>query len=238
MKFIIDRFEGEYAIMENMDTREIKEVKNTDTTGQNKEQEVVSDETIVEAKDVGETIVTSAGSYEVTVTGDEPETAFLGMQNEAKVIIPDTITVDGVTYEVTSISSDAFKNNKKLKNVIIGSNIEEIGKSAFSGCKSLTKITIKSKQIESIGDNAFANCTSLTSVTIPTGVEVIGKNAFSGCKKLKKVIIKSTTITKIGKNAFKDIKKNAKIKCPKKQYDKYRKLLKSSKVAKTVKIKK
>ena len=207
--------------------------------GDNQNLEKNLDLASAESKDVGEVLFVSSGIFEVTVTGDEPEAAFTGVANKdiTKVVIPDTVTVDGVTYAVTAVSVDAFKNNKKLKKVTIGRNVEEIEKGAFSGCTSLTKVTVSAEKLESIGDNAFANCYKLTSVTIPEGVETIGKNSFAGCKKLKKVIIKTKVLKKIGKNAFKGIKKKATFKCPQKQYSKYKKLLKKSKVAKTVRIK-
>lgn len=198
-----------------------------------------TDNNAVEVKDVGETVTMSSGVFKVSMTGDEPEVEYAGIVGKemTKVVIPDTISVDGLTYMVTSVSKGAFKNNRKLKSVTIGKNVEIIEESAFYGCSSLTRLTFKTDNIESIGDDAFANCTGLTSVTIPKGIETIGKRAFAGCKKLKKVIIKSTVINRIGKNAFKGIKKKATFKCPKKQYSKYKKLLKKSKIAKTIKIK-
>ena len=192
-----------------------------------------------DAKDIGDSLFTSSGKYQVTMTGEEPEVSFTGTTDKemTKIMVPDTVSVDGITYIVTSVSKEAFKNNRNLKSVTIGKNVEIIEESAFYGCSSLTKVVFRSHEIERIGDNAFANCYTLTSVTIPDGVEKIGKNAFAGCRKLKKVIIKTTVLTKIGKNAFKGIKKKATFKCPKKQYKKYKKLLKKSKIAKTVKIK-
>lgn len=56
------------------------------------------------------------------------------------VVIPDSITYDGVTYTVTSI-----------------------GERAFMGCSTLTSVTIP-KTIKEIGLRAFDDCTSITSV--------------------------------------------------------------------------
>ena len=50
---------------------------------------------------------------------------------------------------------------------------------AFSGCSSLTSITIPSS-VTSIGEKAFDACTSLTSITIPSSVKTIGRLAFRG----------------------------------------------------------
>ena len=53
-----------------------------------------------------------------------------------------TVKVKYVTYKVTAVSDKAFKGNKKLTTVTIGSNVTKIGKEAFSGCKNLKKITV------------------------------------------------------------------------------------------------
>lgn len=141
--------------------------------------------------------------------------------------IPSTIkTEDGTVCKVTSISKCAFKNNRKLRNVVIGSNVTVIGTKAFSGCRNLTSITI-GKNVEAIGANAFSNCTKLTSLTISAKVIKIGSNAFSGCKKLKKIDIKSRKlITKgVNKKAFKGIPVKAVIQVPKDKKALYKKLL-------------
>ncbi len=74
-----------------------------------------------------------------------------------------------MTYQVKSIASKAFANNKKLKTVTIGKNITTIGKSAFAGCKKLKKITIKSTKLKSgaIGKNAFKGTAKNLVVKVP-----------------------------------------------------------------------
>lgn len=74
---------------------------------------------------------------------------------KATVTVPATVKVSGVTYKVTSIAQNAFKNNKKLKKVTIGANITTIGANAFAGCKNLKTVDIKSKKLKSVGKNAF-----------------------------------------------------------------------------------
>ena len=79
-------------------------------------------------------------------------------------------------------------------------SVTSIRVSAFSGCSSLTSITISSG-VTSIGESVFRECTSLTSVTIPNGVTSIGSYAFSGCSGLKEVTIPGS-VTTIGDDAF------------------------------------
>lgn len=118
----------------------------------------------------------------------------------SKIVIPATVTIDGVSYKVTSIAPEAFKNNKKITQVTIGSNVKTIGYGSFSGCKNLKKVTI-GKNVSTIYQRAFENCPKLTSVTMGAGVRTIGDRAFDRCSALKKITIPSK-VTKIGKYAF------------------------------------
>ena len=133
-----------------------------------------------------------------------------------KVKIPDAITMDGVTYKVTSIA-----------------------KNAFNGCSNMTSVTI-GKNVTTIGDKAFYKCTKLTKITIPSNVNKIGKQAFYGCKKLKTITIKTTKLTskKVGSKAFTGTPKNAKVIVPKKSLKSYKKFLYSKGLNKKAKISK
>ena len=75
-----------------------------------------------------------------------------------------------------------------------------IGSDAFSGCSSLTSITIPNS-VTSIENYAFYNCSSLTSITIPNSVTSIGSDAFSGCSSLTSITIPNS-VTSIGDDAF------------------------------------
>ena len=108
-------------------------------------------------KSKGTTIKNGKAAYVVTRAGYSPEVEYKKplKKTYTKIVIPSTITCDGVTYKVTSIAPSACKNNKKLKAVEIGSNVRRIGKSAFQSCKKLTRIRVKSVNVKKIGANAF-----------------------------------------------------------------------------------
>ena len=108
--------------------------------------------------------------YKVTSSRSSSQTvAFIGNKVKTSVTIPATIKIKGATYKVTEISTNAFKNSRKLKKVVIGQNIVRIGKNAFYGCKKLTSITIKSSRLtlKNIGKNAFKNTSPKATVKVP-----------------------------------------------------------------------
>ncbi len=99
------------------------------------------------------------------------------------VVISSTITINGITYNVTSIGDYAFYGCSSLTSITIPNNVTSIGDYAFYGCSSLTSITIPNS-VTSIGDYAFYYCYSLTSIVIPNSVTSIGDYAFYYCYSL------------------------------------------------------
>ena len=77
-----------------------------------------------------------------------------------------------------------FKENKKIKKVVIKNGITSIPRYAFSDCKNLKKVVI-GKDVKKIGKYAFSH-TKVTSVNIPNKVKKIETGTFAYCKKLKK----------------------------------------------------
>ena len=107
--------------------------------------------------------VTGAKVKNPTVTYVKPK------KNVKKVSIPATITVKGMKYQVTAVSKDAFKNNKKVTQVTIDKNVNNIGKNAFYGCKNLKKITIKTTKLtkKTVGKNAFKGIHKKATIKVP-----------------------------------------------------------------------
>lgn len=190
----------------------------------------------------GETYTNNNVTYKVTAVGTGKGTVQVTATKNKKitsVTIPATVTINNESYKVTSIAKSAFANCKKLKKVVIGSNVKTIGASAFSGCTKLTTVTI-GKNVTTIGNKAFYKCTTLAKITIPSKVSSIGKQTFYGDKKLKSITIKTTKLTskKVGSKAFKGIYSKATIKVPKSKLSSYKKILKAKGVGSKAKIKK
>ena len=90
------------------------------------------------------------------------------------IVIPETVTHDGITYTVTEIDDKAFYNCTELTSVVIPQTVVAIG---------------HYDRYDSFPGQSFANCTSLKSIVIPDNVEILGKQTFYGCSGLKSVTI-------------------------------------------------
>ncbi len=103
---------------------------------------------------------------------------------------------------VEAIGERAFYKCENLKNISIGSSLEEIGLGVFEACSSLESIVIPDS-VKIIGNRAFSKCEALKLVDFGSGVTEIGNYAFYKCGSLKQVTIPSN-VTKIGDYAFRN----------------------------------
>jgi len=105
---------------------------------------------------------------------------------------------DGTYYIITGYtgSSTTVNINPSYKHL----PIKEIAASAFSGCSTITSITLP-ESITTIGASAFSGCSSLTSLTLPTTITSISDSTFSGCVGLASLTI-TQSVTSIGATAF------------------------------------
>lgn len=101
--------------------------------------------------------------------------------------------LEQVTVSGGSVGQYAFHRNVSLKRIDI--NCETIGAEAFSGCDSLTDITLGSS-VKTLGDKVFYTCKNLENVEIPSTVTDIGEKTFYSCPKLKEAVIRAGTVKK------------------------------------------
>ena len=135
----------------------------------------------------------------VTVTGHVDGTAATG-----PLVIPETKTIDGVTYTVTGIGNSAFSGCSGLTgDLVIPNTVTAIGNSAFQSCGGFTGSLTIGNSVTTIGNNAFRNCMGFTgSLVIPDSVTSIGGYTFMNCTGFTGNLIIGNSVTTIGTLAF------------------------------------
>ena len=111
------------------------------------------------------------------------------------------------------LDEDCFRNNTRVKRIVLPSTLTEIPANAFKGCTNLEEIVIPSQCIV-VGESAFDGCAKLKKVTFGmfvdregnesdtyTGTITIGRNAFRGCTSLA-VIENQRRMTTLHDGAF------------------------------------
>lgn len=122
----------------------------------------------------------------------------IGYEGDGGAIeIPDTITRDGVNYDVVAIGDHVFESSR-ISEVAFGENLQTIGPAAFA-LNQLTKLVFPDSVIE-IASTAFAHNFDLASVTFGQKLQTIGDFAFRQGA-LAEVVIPDTVQT-IGDYAF------------------------------------
>lgn len=103
---------------------------------------------------------------------------------------------------INEIGPSAFAGCKSLQKVTLSDSIISVGSYAFKDCVGIKEITM-SKNISEISASTFENCQGLTSIDIPIRVTSIGTSAFYGCFNLEKINIPDNNyIEKIWPYAF------------------------------------
>ena len=89
---------------------------------------------------------------------------------------------------ISTIGKDAFSGNNSLTKVYIPDEVTTIDYAAFENCKNLQKVEI-GEGVKNIGSSAFSGCLSLSDVNIPKHTESIGSGAFAACPNLTSIDI-------------------------------------------------
>ena len=131
------------------------------------------------------------------------------------VVIPPSVTYNGVTYSVTSIGDNAFYNCTGLTSITIPQSVTKIGYSVFSRCTNLTDANIIVTDFPAFCNEGptFAGKgnmsvhlldeegNEMTEFVIPDDVTSIREGLFYNCKSLSSVTIPNS-VTTIGWDAF------------------------------------
>ena len=148
--------------------------KNDQTTTDKNNQTADGPNQAADTLTIGQVVVNQADGASYTIkknTDNAYEVEYKAPKNkkQTKIVVPDTIKINGVTYKVTSIAKNAFKNNKKLKTVTVGKNVSKMGANVFTGCKKLKTITIKSTKLtaKTLSKSTFKGITKAKTIKVP-----------------------------------------------------------------------
>ena len=176
----------------------------------------VSDDTKIKTLDSTESTATDIITFYQLNEFEKAELRSLGIPSEFKykILKDNTIIITKYLGEssvveiphnlsgipVSTIGKGAFGGCRSITKVVIPDSVTEIECRAFIECTSLVEIDIPNS-VRAIGELTFQGCKSLTKVAVPEHIENIEKYTFDGCTSLTSVIIPNS-VRKIGKNAF------------------------------------
>ncbi|MBN3490604.1 leucine-rich repeat protein [Acholeplasma equirhinis] len=144
----------------------------------------------------------SSGSMNYAINPSNTEWIFTSYSGSSS-----SITISNTVYSlpVTSIQTNAVRNNTVLRTVTVGDNMNKIGDGAFENTKITTFVGLN--YVEVIGLNAFRNITTLTSSITFNKIQMIGNYAFYGSTAIPSITLEleseemlDTLI--IGENSF------------------------------------
>lgn len=110
------------------------------------------------------------------------------------LILPDSISVGGVKYPVTTINYYAFYGCSGITSITIPDGISFIGEGAFKNCSGLSQVNFNATYCTSMGESGgyvFQGCSNFQTLIIGDNVQRIPAYAFAGCSGLNTVTIGS-----------------------------------------------
>ncbi|MCR4860021.1 MAG: leucine-rich repeat domain-containing protein [Bacteroidales bacterium] len=102
------------------------------------------------------------------------------------IVLPATGEYDGVTYLVTQIREQAFRDYTGITSVKLPAGLSQIEKEAFAGCTSLVSINTP-QPLSVIGDRAFDGCVALEAFSLDASISELGEAAFRNCVSLREM---------------------------------------------------
>ncbi len=132
---------------------------------------------------VGTKYTIGGNQYTVTKAGEEVRFSKANAKKKS-ITIPATIKADGINYKVTEVGANAFKNNMKVKKVVIGANVSKIAKKAFNKCPNLKTVVIKSTKLtkKTASKKCFSKVHKKMVIKVPKKVKKSYAKIFKGFK--------------------------------------------------------
>ncbi|MBD5233557.1 MAG: leucine-rich repeat domain-containing protein [Bacteroidales bacterium] len=92
---------------------------------------------------------------------------------QGDVVVPATVSFDGVDYRVTRIAPGAFSGSMNLLSVTLPPSVREVGDYAFFRCPKLHNVDIQGK-IRYIRESTFNDCDALEELDLSNVTEYLG----------------------------------------------------------------
>jgi hypothetical protein len=136
----------------------------------------------------------------------KPEGIYAGTLN-----IPATVSLEFMTYTVTSVAPKAFAGSNGITAINVAADntyldsrngcnaiIDKTTNTLLAGCA----ISTIPSSVTAIGEGAFAGLITLSTLTIPNSITSIGADAFVGCTGLNSIECYAEQVPNIGAGAF------------------------------------
>ena len=129
----------------------------------------------------GTKVMAGGNTYVVTKIGSEVRFSKANAKARA-ITVPSTIKAKDITYKVTSIGANAFKNCKKLTKATIGANVRVIKAKAFKNCPKLKTVTIKTVLLtkKTASKKCFSKVSKKMVIKVPRKVKRAYTKIFKG----------------------------------------------------------
>ena len=106
--------------------------------------------------------------YNITSKSTPTVEVTSGSYTQSDIVIPASVTYEGVTYAVTSIGQSAFRGNGAFASITLPNSIDSIGSQAFMECGNLSSVVIP-KSVSKLDYSSFACCGKLISLSVEEG---------------------------------------------------------------------
>lgn len=115
------------------------------------------------------------------------------------------VNIDFSSSTLTTIENSAFSGCYSLTNITLPNSVTSLGEKAFQNCKGLENISLVNTKISSLKSNAFDGCISLSTISLPNSLNILENKVFNKCLSITSLDFSKTGITSIPDEAFMDL---------------------------------
>ena len=136
------------------------------------------------------------GDFKYRTNSAQTAAIIVGLNDGVRInnlVLPESVTYSGKTYEVYAIDNDAFANNLDIESVVMPDTYTTLLINTFYGCRNIKEVTL-SQNLTGTMQGTFQYCSSLKECVIPSGVTKLD-STFKYCTSLEKVEVPASVAT-------------------------------------------